>query len=55
MSEIVEPMVAMKMSLEEFVALKAFVSWKGSKHKSRRVENKYKLNEMIAVIFSLSS
>uniref|UniRef100_A0A0R3S0M1 NR LBD domain-containing protein n=1 Tax=Elaeophora elaphi TaxID=1147741 RepID=A0A0R3S0M1_9BILA len=28
MSEIVEPMVTMKMSLEEFVALKAFVSWK---------------------------
>ncbi|VDN07678.1 unnamed protein product, partial [Thelazia callipaeda] len=30
MSEIVEPMAAMKMSLEEFVALKAFVSWKGN-------------------------
>ncbi|VDK28008.1 unnamed protein product [Gongylonema pulchrum] len=30
MSEIVEPMVAMKISLEEFVALKAFVSWKGT-------------------------
>ncbi|CAG9534024.1 unnamed protein product [Cercopithifilaria johnstoni] len=46
MSEIVEPMVAMKISLEEFVALKAFVSWKGTMSEISS-GNKYAMRAML--------
>uniref|UniRef100_A0A1I7XJB6 NR LBD domain-containing protein n=1 Tax=Heterorhabditis bacteriophora TaxID=37862 RepID=A0A1I7XJB6_HETBA len=53
MAEIIPPMLQLQLSFEEFVALKAFVSWQGG---TKLGEEEFKtLNEVNSIVLAISN